>query len=42
MTPGVCQEWGHYNGAIGEVVDIGYRDGQNPPMGQAEAIFESP
>ena len=31
MTSAVLQEWGLYNGAIGEVVDIVFRAGDRPP-----------
>merc|ERR1712112_401372 len=31
VTSAVLQEWGLYNGAIGEVVDIVFRTGERPP-----------
>ena len=33
MTSAALQEWGLYNGAIGEVVDIVFRAGERPPEG---------
>ena len=33
------QEWGLYNGAIGEVVDIIYRPGERPPMSLPACIL---
>ena len=39
MTTGVCQEWGLYNGAIGEVVDIVYREGRKPPNDQPAVVL---
>ena len=31
LTSGIWQEWGLYNGAIGEVLEILYHDGEAPP-----------
>ena len=43
LSPAVWQEWGIYNGAIGEVVDTIYRPGERPPRSFPSCIpFASP
>ena len=39
LTSGICQEWGLYNGAIGEIVDIVYRQGERPPRFLPAVVF---
>ena len=43
LTKGVCQEWGIYNGAIGDAIDISHREGKTPPTDNPEAaLSDSP
>ena len=42
LSPAVWQEWGIYNGAIGEVVDIIYRPGERPPRSLPSCILVAP
>ena len=42
LSSAVWQEWGLYNGAIGEVAGLGYRPGDRPPRPFPSCVLVAP